>query len=575
MLRIFNFLKKILFYFYFLNCHKPTCLTCIVIIFDQYIRPRNFYLLPYIVTIYPFDYKYSHLLSNLTIPLSQTTIFIQQKSMEMEKMYLYPSLFAIIIFLYKILWPSKEKDKNLPPSPPSSPIWGHLHLLKPPFHKILLTLSERYGPIFSLRLGFQPLLVVSSLSAVEECLNRNDIVFADRPKFIVGEVLGYNSSILIWSPYGDHWRNLRRIGVLTMFSVRKLNEASPTRKAEIHNMILDLLTESEGGTQKVNLNKIFNKVAHNFVMWVVNGKPWDNMDLTPPSSMTMCDFFPILRWVGFGGIEKNLKKLWKKRDEYLQNLLDECRESIRRGSSCGEEVVTKNLIEQLLDLQEAEPDCYTDEFIKSFILMQLLSGSETTIQTLEWAMSNLINNPKIIAKAREEIDLIVGKGRLVNESDVPKLSYIRWIMYETLRLFPPAPLLFPHYSSKDCTIGGFHVKKGTMLYVNAWAIQRDPSLWDEPNVFKPERFAYEIEGYKFLPFGIGRRSCPGSAFAIRNITLTLATLIQCFDWEAPKDGLVDLTVKSGVNIGPKEKPLEAICHLRYSIVDVVAKLKVN
>uniref|UniRef100_A0A803KW53 Cytochrome P450 n=1 Tax=Chenopodium quinoa TaxID=63459 RepID=A0A803KW53_CHEQI len=439
--------------------------------------------------------------------------------MEMKKMYLFLSLLAIIIILYKILLISKTRNKNLPPSPPSIPIWGHLHLLKPPFHKTFLTLSERYGPIFSLRLGCQPLLVVSSQSAVEECLNKNDIVFSDRPKFIVGEVLGYNFSILLWSSYGDHWRNLRRVEVLTMFSFRKLNEASPTRKVEIHNMILELLTESEGGTRKVNLNNIFNKVAHNFVMRAVNGKPWDNMDFPSPSYMTTCDFFPILR------------------------------ESIKRGSSCNDEVVTKNLIEQLLDLQEAEPDCYTDNFIKSFILMQLVSGSETTIKTLKWAMSNLINNPKIIAKARAEIDLIVGYERFVDEFDIPKLNYVRWIMYETLRLTPPAPLLFSHCSSKDCTIGGF----------------------------QPERFAYEIEGYnyKFLPFGIGRRSCPASAFATRNITLALATLIQCFDWEAPRDGLVDLTLDSGASIGPKEKPLEAICHLRASIVNIVAQLKAN
>uniref|UniRef100_A0A803MA94 Cytochrome P450 n=1 Tax=Chenopodium quinoa TaxID=63459 RepID=A0A803MA94_CHEQI len=148
------------------------------------------------------------------------------------------------------------------------------------------------------------------------------------------------------------------------------------------------------------------------------------------------------------------------------------------------------------------------------------------------------------------------------------MSYIHWIMYETLRLFPPEPILFPQCSSKDCTVGGFHVNKGTMIYVNAWAIQRDPSLWDEPNVFKPERFEYETQGYKFFPFGIGKRSCPATAFATRSFTFALPTLIQCFDWEA--------ATKIGVNIGPKEKPLlEAICHLRSSMVDVVAQLKVN
>lgn len=202
----------------------------------------------------------------------------------------------------------------------------------------------------------------------------------------------------------------------------------------------------------------------------------------------------------------------------------------------------------------------------------LIAGSETTARTLEWAMSNLINHPEIFAKAREEIELHVGKERLVDDSDIPKLHYMHCIINETLRLFPPAPLLVPHYSSKDCTIGGFHVPKGTLLLANAWAIQRDPNLWDESTTFKPERFEKEKEGFKYMPFGVGRRTCPGISFALRNIALTLATLIQCFDWEATEGGFVDLaeTRRFGAVVVPKDKPLEAICCPRSSMIDVIA-----
>lgn len=494
--------------------------------------------------------------------------------MELEIIYTSISLCAIILFLYKIILPSKPKNKKLPPSPPSIPILGHLHLLKPPFHRTLESLSQRYGPIFSLRLGCQAVLVVSSPWAAEECFSQNDIIFANRPKFIVGKHLGYNHSLLLWSPYGDHWRNLRRVTTITMFSVRRINEANPTRKVEIHNIILELLQKSsEGGTHKVNLNALFDKVARNFVMRVVNGKAWEKMILKSPSNlMTLCDFLPILRWVGYKGIEKKLIKTQKERDELLQSLLDEYRESKRENTSCDKQVVhTTTLVEQLLDLQEAEPDYYTDDVLKGIILVMLLAGSETTARTLEWAMSNLINHQEILAKAREEIDLNVGKGRLVDDSDLPKLNYLRCIINETLRLFPPAPLLVPHYSSEDCTIGGFHVPKGTLLFVNAWALHRDPNLWDEPTKFKPERFENEKEGFKYMPFGMGRRACPGNNFALRNVTLTVATLIQCFDWEATEGGLVDLAENRGRGaiIVSKDKPLEAICYPRSSMKDVL------
>ncbi|KAH7848512.1 hypothetical protein Vadar_003733 [Vaccinium darrowii] len=202
----------------------------------------------------------------------------------------------------------------------------------------------------------------------------------------------------------------------------------------------------------------------------------------------------------------------------------------------------------------------------------LIAGTETSATAIEWALSLLLNHPDILKKARAEIDAMVGKDHLADEPDLSKLPYLQNIINETLRLFPPAPLLLPLESSKDCTIGGFHIERGTMLLVNAWAIHRDPNVWDDPTSFKPERFeGRENEAYKLLPFGIGRRSCPGAGFANRVVGLALATLIQCFEWERIGEEFVDMSEGQGITV-PKAKPLQAMCRARERMINVLSEL---
>ncbi|KAJ8449860.1 hypothetical protein Cgig2_001516 [Carnegiea gigantea] len=500
--------------------------------------------------------------------------------MDMEIISCFVAFSAAIFFLSKLLFGAKSKHSNkksLPPSPPTIPILGHLHLLKPPFHRTLHALAQRHGPIFSLRLGCQLAVVVSAPCAAEECFTRNDVVFSNRPKFLVGHHLGYNNSILLWSPYGPHWRNLRRVATITALSQKQINLMGPARRVEVRNMIRDLFRSSESGTGNVNLNEAFARLTRNLVMRSVNGRPWETTIMTSPSQlMTVCDFVPVLRWVGYKGIEKEMMKLKKERDAVVQSLIDEYRESraIRRtGGVHADDAEKKTMMDELLDLQEAEPEYYTDDTLKGLILVMVLAGSDTSARTLEWAMSLLLNHPEVLEKAKTEIDTHIDKGRIVEDSDIPRLTYISCIINETLRLFPPAPLLVPHYSSQDCTIGGYHVPKGTLLLVNAWAIHRDPVIWDEPTKFKPERFEQEkLEGFsfKYFPFGMGRRACPGTNFALRNVTLVLATLLQCFDWEVAEP--VDLNEQAGAIIMPKEKPLHAICHPRPSMMDTLSQI---
>ncbi|XWS75580.1 hypothetical protein CRYUN_Cryun01aG0102800 [Craigia yunnanensis] len=225
------------------------------------------------------------------------------------------------------------------------------------------------------------------------------------------------------------------------------------------------------------------------------------------------DFLPILNWFG-QGFEKTLKKLGERMDGFLQKLIDEHRRT------------------------------------------------DTSAITIEWAMSNLLNHPEVLQKARAEIDSQIGQENLIDEADVSKLHYLQSIIFETLRLYPAAPLLIPHMPSSDCTIGGYNVPRGAMVLVNAWGIHRDPKLWDDPTSFKPERFenGEKIREYshKLMPFGIGRRACPGASLAQRLMGLGLGSLIQCFEWERIDGKEIDISEGKG-SIMAKAQPLVAMC----------------
>ncbi|KAK2999392.1 hypothetical protein RJ639_022655 [Escallonia herrerae] len=202
----------------------------------------------------------------------------------------------------------------------------------------------------------------------------------------------------------------------------------------------------------------------------------------------------------------------------------------------------------------------------------LLAGTDTSAVTIEWAVSLLVNHPKVLEKARAELDSYVGQDRLVDEPDIPKLHYLQSIVNETLRLFPAAPLLVPHQSSDNSTVGGFDVPRGTLLLVNAWAMHRDPTVWDDPTTFKPERFEGGENGaHKFVPFGMGRRRCPGAGLANRMVSLALAAMIQCFEWERVSEELVDMSEGVGLTM-PKALPLEAMCRPREQMIRVLSEL---
>ncbi|CAI0429030.1 unnamed protein product [Linum tenue] len=483
-------------------------------------------------------------------------------------------LFLPLLFLsltYLALKSTTSGRRKLPPSPPwGLPIVGHSGLMKPPIHRTLHALAQRHGPIFSLRLGTRLAVVVSSASLAEECFTKNDVAFANRPRLTMAKHIHYNYTTMTHAPYGDHWRNLRRIGAVEIFSAHRLAASLPIRRDEVRRLVAKLARRSDGGAAVVDMKSAFQELTFDTMMRMVAGKRFYGDDdeargfrevikevVARGGATNRPDFGAVLRWIDGGKLERTAREVAGRTDSFMQKLIEEHRSEKKEGLE-----KRNTMIDHLLALQESEPEYYSDQIIKGLVLVMLLAGTDTSAVTLEWALANLLNHPNILAKAREELDKKIGQECLIDEPDISNLSYLQNIISETLRLYPAAPLLLPHASSEDCVVGGYHLPCDTILLVNAWAIHRDPGLWDDPTSFKPERYKNEgKESYKMVPFGLGRRSCPGVGLAQRIVGLTLGTLIQCFEWERVGEEEVDMTEGKGATM-PREKPLEAICTSR-------------
>ncbi|PIA32988.1 hypothetical protein AQUCO_04200023v1 [Aquilegia coerulea] len=505
-------------------------------------------------------------------------------------MAIFYFLLFLSFFLFFNFFLSKKTKINLPPSPPSLPIIGHLHLLKRPYYRSLAKITDKYGPVLYLRLGSRPVLVVSTPSAVEDCLTKNnDIVFANRPRLLICKLMGNDCTSISTAPYGPNWRNLRRISAMEVLSANRVHSYSAIRFDEIKSMIKRLSGQAfEYHT--VEMKSMFFELTLNIMMKMIAGKKYygeqvedleeakrfqemvkDNFLLSGTSFLG--DFLPLLNVIGVGRFKKRVISMSREKDKAIQELIDE-RRSLKSSSSFNLEEKNKTVIDVLLSLQETEPDYYTDEMIQAFIWAMIAAGTDTSAGTMEWAMSLMVNNPHVIKKAQAEIDAYVEKGTLLHESDINKLPYLHCIIKETLRMYPAGPLLIPHESSEDCVVGGFNVPCNTMLLINAWGIQNDPKLWDEPTKFKPERFEGlegTKDGFKFIPFGSGRRGCPGEGLAMAVVRLALGSLIQCFDWERIDEKLVDMSEGLGLSL-PKAHPLEVRCRTRSSAWGMISQL---
>ncbi|XP_031737068.1 cytochrome P450 81Q32-like [Cucumis sativus] len=294
----------------------------------------------------------------------------------------------------------------------------------------------------------------------------------------------------------------------------------------------------DDGFRVVEMGPLLKDLTLNIVMRMVSGKVFYEEDsnkfreivtkiMEHGGASSPEDFIPLWNWIDPTGFMKKVKKLGKTSDEFLQLML--------------------------------KPEFYNDHAFKVLNQDIILAGIDTSTVTLEWALSQLLNNPEILKKSKEEIDCLIGRERLVSEADLPNLSYLQGIIFDTLPLHPPAPLLVPHCALfEECKIKGYDTPRDTIVLIHAWAIHRDSSLWENVTKFKPERHTSVIEGelYKLIPFGVGRRACPGVGMAQRVVGLALASLIQSFEWKS--HSLIDMSESKGLTM-PKAQPWVAHC----------------
>lgn len=481
-----------------------------------------------------------------------------------------------------------SKKQAAPKASGASPITGHLNLFGGSSnlpHIALGSMAVKYGPIFTVRLGIHRVLVVNNWKIAKEIFTTHDAIVSSRPKFAAAKILGYNYAMFGVAPYGPYWREMRKISSMELLSSRRLEQYKHIRVSELENSIrnmYEIWREKGDGQEKVlvDMKKWFGELDMNVMLRMVAGKRFSGaIDGEEEKDMNRCrqvmreffhllglfvvgDALPFLRWLDLGGHEKAMKRVAKDIDFMMGKWLDEHR---RKNRDSGEAIGDKDFMDVMISAVKTEnlADHDADAIIKSTCLDILASSADTITVMLTWTLSLLLNNPHALQKAQEEIDKHVGNGRQVDDSDINKLVYLQAIIKETLRLYPAAPLAAPRQFSEDCNLAGYHVPKGTWLMVNIWKLQRDPEIWSDPYEFRPERFLDEthihvdVKGRNFelIPFGAGRRYCPGIGLALQILHIVLATLLQNFDISTPNDAPVDMTESAGL-INDKASPLE-------------------
>ncbi|WOL03581.1 Cytochrome P450 [Canna indica] len=458
------------------------------------------------------------------------------------------SLLLLVLLRIK----SRSQTHVLPPSPPGLPLIGNLHQIGPLLHRSLAALSRTHGPLMLLHLGRVPVLVVSSPDAARDVLRHQDHVSSGRPATAVAKALLYGCRDLGFCPYGDYWRQLRKICAVHLLSSKRVQSYRLAREEEVAAMIASIASSSKASST-VDMSAVLYSFTNDSLCRAVSGKFKREegrkkvlTELVHENSVLLnkfCvgDYFPWLSWVDrFVGFLERAKKIHKRWDELLDEMIKEHADRLRAPENKNHE--EKDFVDVLLSLEnDSEIEfVLTPLSMKALLVDMFGAGTETSYVALEWAMAELIRNPRVMKKLQDEVrGLTAGRKTPIKEEELNQITYLKAVIKETLRLHPPAPLLIPRELLEDCTIQGYSIPKKTRIYVNAWAIGRDSKYWDAPEEFRPERFvedaALDLNGndFRYLPFGSGRRICPGLHFAVASLELALANLVRHFDWELP------------------------------------------
>ncbi|EOX92082.1 Cytochrome P450, family 71, subfamily B, polypeptide 34, putative isoform 3 [Theobroma cacao] len=456
-------------------------------------------------------------------------------------------LFLLPVFTYLLL---KKKKKmggiKLPPSPPKLPIIGNLHLLGNFPHRSLEKLSKKHGPVMLLQLGRIPTVIVSSAKTAKQVLKTHDIDCCTRPASPGPNRFSYNGLDVVFASYGDYWKEMRKCFVSELLSMRRGRSFADAREAEVDKLITSL---SQASPKPFNLDEKIFALADGIIGTVAFGKIYGKDEfqnqvfqnvlgeaMNMLASFSAEDFFPrIGRFIdALTGFHARLEKSFYELDAFLQMVLDQHLDPARPRPE------HEDLVDFLIRLFKDQSSTFKvrENNVKAMLFDTFVGGIVTTSVTILWAMSELIKNPRVMNKVQAEIRNCIGRKAKVEGEDVAKLKYLKMVVKETFRLHPPLTMLLPREAMRHFKIGDYDILPKTRILVNVWAIGRDPNNWENPDEFYPERFEendidFKGSDFDLLPFGAGRRICPGLAMGATNVEFTLANLLHCFDWELP------------------------------------------
>ncbi|KAK3225431.1 hypothetical protein Dsin_005293 [Dipteronia sinensis] len=478
-------------------------------------------------------------------------------------------------FFVKWIFFSSNTNKKLPPSPKKLPIIGNLHQIGLHIHRSLHSLAQCHGPLMLLHFGKLPILVVSSAEAAQDIMKTHDLIFSSRPKSSIGDKLFYGLKDVAGAPYGEYWRQMRSIFVLQLLSNNRVKSFRTVREEEI-DLSMKEIENSASLSLPVNLSEMFFLLTNDVLCRAALGRKYSGGEsgrkfkellrefMVLLGAIDVGDLIPWLSWINLvTGFNAKVERVTKEFDKFLDEIIEEHLHGRNRGGGdlSSERVTQKNFVDVLLEIQKDNLAGFSIDTIsiKALMLDMFAAGTDTTYTVLEWAMTELLRHPRVMKELQSEVRQIANNKTFINEDDLDQTHYLKAVIKETLRLHPPIPLLVPRSSTEDVRIKGYDISAGTTVITNAWAIGRDPAIWEEPEEFRPERFlnsSVDFKGHDFelIPFGAGRRGCPGISFAMATDELVLANLVHKFDWSLPAGTRVedlDMTECTGLTIHRK------------------------
>uniref|UniRef100_A0ACD5UC47 Uncharacterized protein n=1 Tax=Avena sativa TaxID=4498 RepID=A0ACD5UC47_AVESA len=482
-----------------------------------------------------------------------------------------------LLLIKQLLVPAKKRatasSSPTLPRPRGLPLIGNLHQLGALPQDSLAALAARHAaPLMLLRLGSVPTLIVSSPDAARALFQHNDRALSGRPALYAAVRLSYGlQNISFAPPDGTFWRAARRACLSELLGAPRVRGFRDAREGETAALVATVADASQTGAP-VDLSELLVATSNRIVRRVAFGGRDDGGMVTSAvlketqnllGAFWVADYVPWLGWLdALRGLRGRLERNFRQLDAFYDSVIDS--HLNKRASSSADDDEDEDLVDVLLRLHGDPAHRSTfgsRDQIKGILTDMFIAGTDTSAATVEWTMTELVNHPDVLSKAQHEVRSVVGDGcDMVREPDLPRLCYLKLVIKESMRLHPPAPLLVPRETTEPCTVQGCEVPAGTRVIVNAKAIGAHAGAWGpDAALFVPERHSEAVDAGKdfrpwvddsfaLVPFGIGRRSCPGVHFATAVVELVLANLLFSFDWSAPVGETVDAEEKNGLTV---------------------------